>query len=288
MIARMSKRAPNPLPASQPNPNQAALDRAILALRMQRPDEAERIAAPIVRANRGNVLAAQVLGRALMMQGRAAEAVAPLERAARRSDDPAIETDLAAALAADGQGDAALTQLRKTTARRPPFLPAFLECGNQLAQRGRIDEAVTVLESALGFAPGAVDIRMALALLHVRRNARAEARGLLDDAAKAAPQRPDVLAALARVTAQDGDYAAAAALFRRALALNPEDIATRMSLGACLLELGEREDGEASLRVAARGGPQMAGQAITALASAAHGRFFLRPSDAAKFFRGRA
>jgi tetratricopeptide (TPR) repeat protein len=284
----MSTRAQSPFPASQPNPNQAALDRAILALRMQRPDEAERIAAPIVRANRGNALAAQILGRALMMQGRAADAVAPLERAARRSDDPAIETDLAAALAAAGQGEAALTQLRKTTARQPPFLPAFLEYGQLLAQRGRVDEAVAVLESALGFAPGALDIRMALALLHVRRNARAAARSLLDEAAKAAPQRPDVLAALARVMAQDGDYADAAALFRRALALNPEDIATRVSLGACLLELGQREDGEASLRLAARGGPQMAGQAITALASAAHGRFFLRPSDAAKFFRGKA
>jgi hypothetical protein len=60
---------------------------------------------------------------------------------------------------------------------------------------------------------------------------------------------------------------------------------TRNNLGACLLEIGEREAGEATLRAAARGVPQMAGQAITSLASASHGRFFLRPSAAAKFLR---
>jgi hypothetical protein len=47
--------------------------------------------------------------------------------------------------------------------------------------------------------------------------------------------------------------------------------------------MGEREAGEASLRAITRGAPQLAGQAITTLAAASHGRFFLRPSAAAKF-----
>jgi len=96
-----------------------------MALQMQRPDEAERIAAGVLKADRGNALAAQVLGRALLVQNRAAEAVVPLERAARRSEDPAIETDLAGALAAAGPGEAARDLFRRTTARRPPFPPAF-------------------------------------------------------------------------------------------------------------------------------------------------------------------
>ncbi len=60
---------------------------------------------------------------------------------------------------------------------------------------------------------------------------------------------------------------------------------TRNNLGLCLLEMGQREAGEASLRAATRGDPQMAGRALTSLAAASHGRFFLRPSAAVKFLR---
>jgi Flp pilus assembly protein TadD len=126
---------------------------------------------------------------------------------------------------------------------------------------------------------------VALAFAHIKCNDRVSARPLLQRAAADAPQRHDVLAALARVVAQDGEYPVAADLFRRVLALRPDDPVARSSFGACLLEMGERDEGEANLRLAARGGPQMAGRIITTLASASHGRFFLRPSDAAKFLR---
>src|SRR3954447_19935212 len=138
------------------------LENAVLALRMQRPNEAERLAASVLKSDRGNSVAAQILGRALLMQNRADEAILPLQRAARRSDDPAIETELAIALAAAGRRDEALDQLRRTTARRPPFAPAFLEHGGQLAKIGRFDEANAVLESGLAFAPDSVELRMEL------------------------------------------------------------------------------------------------------------------------------
>lgn len=279
----MSKHPLNRAASGQSRLVQQSLEEAILALRMQRPDEAERIAAGVLKANRSNLLAAQILGRALLMQDRADEAIIPLERVARRSDDPAIETELAGALAVAGRTEAALDRLQRITARRPPFVPAFLEYSNQLARGGRHDEAMTVLERGLEAAPDAVDLRVTLAFAYIKRNDRVSARTLLQRAVADAPQRPDVLAALARVLAQDGEYPAAADLFRRALALQPDDAVTRSSLGACLLEMGERDAGEASLRQAARGGPQMVGPTITALASASHGRFFLRPSDAVKF-----
>ena len=281
----MSKRPPVPSSAGWPNAIDRALDRATLALRMQRPDEAERIAADVLKANRGNARAAQVLGQALLMQNRPVEAIAPLERAARRNGDPAIETLLATALAAAGRRDEALDQLRRTTARRPPFAPAFLEHGGQLASTGRFEEANAVLESGLSFAPDSVELRMELGFLHLKRNNRAKARAMLSQALAAAPERSDVLAALARVMALDGEYAAAADLFRRALGLRPDDVMSRNNLGLCLLEMGQREAGEASLRAVARGAPQIAGLAITSLATASHGRFFLRPSAAAKFLR---
>ena len=272
-----------PTAPARPAGGHPALENADLALRMQRPDEAERLASGVLKSNRGNVLAAQILGRALIMQNRAAEAIDPLQRAARRSDDPATETLLATALAAVGRRDEALEQLRQAAARRPPFAPAFLEHGGLLAKLGRFDQAIAVLESGLALAPEAVDLRMELGYVHLKRNHRAHARALFLQVIAVAPQRHDAVAALAKVMALDGEYAAAADLYRRALGLRPDDAVTRNSLGMCLLEMGERTAGEASLRAAMRDAPQMAGQAITSLAAASHGRFFLRPSTAAKF-----
>jgi Tfp pilus assembly protein PilF len=250
---------------------------------MQRPNEAERLAEGLLKSNRGNALAAEILGRALLMQNRADEATIPLERAARRCDSPAIETLLAAAHAATGRSDAALDQLRRTMARRPPFPPAFLEMAGQLTRIGRLDEAIAVLEDGLALAPDVVDLRMELGYLSVKRNNRAKARALFLQVLAAAPERHDALVALAKVMALDGEYAAAAITYRRALGLRPDDAVTRNNLGICLLEMGERDAGEASLRAAMRGDPHTVGRAITSLAAASHGRFFLRPSAAAKF-----
>jgi Tfp pilus assembly protein PilF len=252
---------------------------------MQRPDEAERLAGGVLKANRGNALAAEVLGRALLMQGRADEAIVPLERAARRHDNPAIETLLATALAATERNNEALDQLRQTMARRPPFPPAFLEYAGQLSKTGRLDEAVTVLENGLALTPDAVDLRMELGFVSIKRNDRAKARAMFLQVLTAVPDRHDALVALAKVMVLDGEYAAAADIYRRALGLQPDDSVTRNNLGLCLLEMGQRDAGEASLRAAMHGDPQLAGRAITSLAAASHGRFFLRPSAAAKFLR---
>jgi predicted Zn-dependent protease len=269
----------------QPSSGDDALERANLALRMQRPDEAERLAARVLKANRGNAAAATILGQALMAQNRADEAIAPLQRAARRGGHPATETVLAAALSAAGRGEEAFDQLRQTTARRPPFPPAFREYADQLAKTGRVDEAIAVAETGLELAPGVIDLQISLAFLYVSRNSRAKARTTLLQALAAAPGRHDVLAALAHVMLLDGEYASAADMYRRLLALRPDDAVLHANFGACLLEMGEREAGEASLRSATRGRPEMVGRAIRSLAAVSHGRFFLRPSAVGKFLR---
>jgi len=282
----MSKGPPFPASPGRPNANDRALERAGLALRMQHPVEAERIAAEVLKANRGNVRAAQVLGQALLMQNRGAEAIAPLERAARRGEDPVVETLLGAAFALTGRIDEALEQLRRATARRPPYPPAFLEHGIQLARAGRFEEAMAVLESGLAFAPDAVDMQRELAALHLKRNDRIKAREILLRALKVAPDRPDLLSALAQVLLLDGEYASAAETFRRVVALRPDDAIARAELGRCQLEMGERDAGEASIRMATREKPELFGRAIMSLSVSSRGRFFLRPSAAAKFLRG--
>jgi Tfp pilus assembly protein PilF len=110
--------------------------------------------------------------------------------------------------------------LRRTTARRPPFPPAFIELGGQLGKIGRFDEGIAVLESGLALTPGVLDIRMGLGYIHLNRNDRAKARALFSQVFATAPGRHDALVALAKVMALDGEYAEAADLYRRALGLS--------------------------------------------------------------------
>jgi tetratricopeptide (TPR) repeat protein len=273
-----------PRPASErPGTNHQALEQAGLALRRQQPDEAERLSAGVLKADRGNIAAAQLLATALLLQGRAEEAIGPLQRAARRSRDPAIETLLARSLAAVGRTDDALDRLRLATERRPPYPPAFLELGVGLSDLGRVDEGAAVLEGGLALMPDADGLRLGLGYLHLKRNDRSSARQTFQKVHAAAPGRPDAMVGLAQVLALDGEYSAAADLYRRAIALRPDDAAMRVGLGKCLLEMGQRVAGETTIRAAAGGSAALAGKAITALAATPHGRLFLRPSAAAKF-----
>jgi tetratricopeptide (TPR) repeat protein len=278
------KPTPPPNPGPQRSPKQL-LERAGFALRMGRFAEAEELASEVLRANRNHPAGVMILAHALIAQNRGQEAIAPLEKAVRRNSDPSAETLLGAALGGAGRRAEAIEQLRRTTARRPPFLPAFQELAGQLAKGGRFGEAITVIEAALALAPQIIELQLDLARLHIEHNERGKARAILLGAQRAAPGRGDVLTALARVLLLDGDYAEAADTYRRALALHPDDAMTRADLAACLLETGERDAGEANLRQAFRGRPQMLGRATYALVQSSHGRFFFRQSAFAEFLQ---
>lgn len=265
-----------------------ALEQATLALRTQRPAEAERLAAGVLNTDRANPHAAQILGTALLLQGRAADAIEPLSDVARRSGDPAVETLLARSLAAAGRRDQAIARLRQATERRPPYPLAFLELGEALGASGRPREGIAVLEAGLALVPAADGLRIALGYLHLQCNDRPAARRRFEEVRRAAPGRGDAMVGLAKVMALDGEHAAAAELYRRALALRPDDVGSGLGLAKSLLELGEREAGEAALRTSTRGSDQVAGLALSTLTAASHGRFFLRPSAGRRFLQAKA
>lgn len=118
------------------------LERAAPALRGQQFGEAEPLALEVLKASKTDTAAVTMLGQALIAQNRAGEAMARLEKAARRSSDPNIETLLGAALFSAGRRVDAIEQLRRTVARRPPFIPAFQELAAQLVAGGRFEEAI--------------------------------------------------------------------------------------------------------------------------------------------------
>lgn len=259
------------------------LQQAFMALRAKQFDVARQLAGEALKSNRTDRNAVMILAHALIGLGRTDEAITPLERAAKRNDDPEIETLLGHALCGVGRTPDGIAQLRKTAARRPPYLPAFQELAGQIANCGDIGAAVGIMEQALALAPASVDLQLDLGRMHLRNNKRGEARRVLTAARSAAPGRTDILTELARAELLDGAYAEAADTYRHALGLRPDDLLSRANLAVCLMELGERGSGEAALRAVLRGRPHMLGRVALAMATSSRGRFFFRPSAAAKF-----
>lgn len=278
MSKRFSPERNKPLPP--------ALAKALMALQVQQFGEAELLASQVLKSDRGNTVAAEILGRALLAQNRLDEAIVHLAKFARRTDEPSIETLLALMLAAVGRQEEALDHLRRAVARRPHHIPAFVELALQLRKSGQIDEAMTVAEEGLSFAPQSADLQLALGYALADRNERVRAREVFAKAHAAEPTHHDAMMAFAAAMIWDGDYGQAADLYRHALAIKPLDD-TRIRLGKCLLELRQREEAEALFRTAAHGLSKMAAPSVIAMVSSSHGRIFLQPSSTLAFLRAR-
>ena len=278
-------------PSAPPNdPRKQAIDalltQATFELHRERPQEAERIAGEILKTNLRHPRALQVRGCALLMQGRVQEAVGILEDAVRSSHDPETETQLAIALRRCGRAAEALQVLKRAVKRRPPFPAAFHELGFLLVKLDHSDEAIKVLERGIALLPDDADLASQLGYVFEARNDRAKARAAFTRALSISPRHPSALLGLAGVLFDGGEFAQAASTLQFYLTLMPQDADAGIKLGACLLELGQLQAAYGCLRAATRSGSKYYGKALGSLSRAGNGRFWLRPSDAARFFRG--
>jgi Flp pilus assembly protein TadD len=273
-------------PSERQRAQAEALQRAQRAIQNDRPTDAERLAADILKANSGHLEATKLLGYALLMQGRAEEAIDPLEKAARTGRDPEVETQLAIALRQAGDPNKALTWLKRAVKRTPPFPAAFHELGFVLHSVGRSGEAVEALRQGLAVAPMMTEMAIQLGFVCYAINDRANAGAAFAHALSVNPAHPEAIQGLGTILMDQGNFAQATELFRRALSSNPDDTLARIALGKCQLELGDTEAGLACMRAAGARGSEFYGKVIAALLSSGHSRFWLRPSAAAKFLKG--
>jgi len=223
------------------------------------------------------------LGYALLAQGRGAEAIAPLEAAARNKHDPEIDTALAVAHRQAGRMDDALSRLKRTAKRHPQFAPALRELGSLLFALERFDEAVAALNRGLDVAPMMPELSIQLGLVLLHRRDCAGAKAAFARAIAIAPNAAEALLGIAKAHQEVGENNAAAGHLRRYLMLHPGDANAWLMLGQSLLELGERDAGYDCFRTVARNHPQRSGEVLRMLATSGHGHFWLRPSAAARF-----
>ena len=264
----------------------AALQRAMVALNSGHPADAERIAADVLKTNRRNVMALQILANALLLQNRIADAIAPLEAATRGNHDPQVETMLGIVLRQAGRIEDALSWLKRAVKRRPPYALAFYEFGCLLSFLNRDDEAVEAFNRGLDVAPLMPGLSVQLGYVQLRHKNYAEAKTAFGRALANSAGSPEALFGLAKAHQAVGDNAAAAGYFRQCLMSRPNDADMWLQLGYCLLELGDRAAGYECFRSATRADPQNYGNALSALVKSGRGRFWLKPSEAAQYFEG--
>ncbi|MGB6537733.1 MAG: tetratricopeptide repeat protein [Xanthobacteraceae bacterium] len=263
-----------------------ALQRAVSALNNGRPNEAEWIAGEVLKTHPRDGQALHILGYALLIQGRAQEAITPLEAAARIRHDPEINTQLAAALRQLGRIDDALHRLRRAIKRQPPHAAAFHELGCALASVKRFDEAAEAFSRGREIAPMVAEFSVQLGRVHLERRDFAGAKLAFARALEISPGAHAALFGLAKTHQDAGEYRTAVEYFRRCLGSRP-DPGILLNLGRCLLRLGQLDEGYECLRCAVRSDPQRYGSALGMLVKSTRGRFWLKPSAATQFLHGR-
>jgi tetratricopeptide (TPR) repeat protein len=226
----------------------------------------------------------QIRGCALLMQKRAADALAPLQAAAQSLRDAETDTLLAMALRQTGRAEEALSRLKRATKRQPAYAPAFHELGYLLMSLEHYDEAIETLHRGLEIAPMMPQLSIQLGEVLLRRRSHGEAKAAFTRALEIAPNSVDALFGLAKAHQSFGEAAPAATCYRRCLVLTPNDATCWLNLGHCLLQLGQSEAGYDCFRTAARANPKYYGKALASLAASGRGKLWLKPSTAAQFF----
>jgi Tfp pilus assembly protein PilF len=262
-----------------------AVQRALFALNNGRPQEAERMANELLKADPRHAQALRIYGYALLMQGRAEDAIASLEGAARSRHDPEVDTQLAIAFRQVGRRDEALSRLKRAIKGKPPFAGAFHEMGCLLSSLKRYDEAIEVFSKGLEVAPMMPELSVELGYVFLQRRDCAAAKVSFARALHISPGLHDALLGIAKAHQELGETAAAAEFFRHCLRQKPDDPNLWLNLGHCLLELGQLDAGHDCFRTAARGDDKRYGNALTSLAASGRGRLWLRPSAASQFLR---
>jgi arylsulfatase A-like enzyme/Flp pilus assembly protein TadD len=111
-----------------------------------------------------------------------------------------------------------------------------------LAESGRRDDALRVLEAARRTDPSSALVLLNIGTVHLLFGERKEAREALEGAIAREPRMARAYNSLGVVAAQEGDATRAADLWRQSLAINPGDLDTLFNLGKLLWRSGRRAE----------------------------------------------
>lgn len=206
-----------------------------------RPVEAEQRARALIAQHPKSGAIWQMLGLALIEQGKDALDVSNIA-AKLMPDDASAHNNLGNALVRAGQLDAAVTSYRRALALNPNFAEACNNLGNTLLDLGRLDEAEASWRRAIEIIPNYVAAHESLGNVLLRRGMADAAAASYRRALATQPDSVEMHNNLGAALADLGLIGEALASYRRALELQPDFAEAHNNLGSLLRGVGQLED----------------------------------------------
>jgi Flp pilus assembly protein TadD len=180
-------------------------------------------------------------GRKLLAQGRAAEAVVLLARAAAAApSNPRFQWGYGEALVATGAADNGLARFADAVHLAPGEFR--LPYARALDRAGRSADAAAAYEEVIGAEPSNLVVQEDLGHLYYRSGDFAKAAPFLEKAVGARGGDPVLRQELAYSVEKSGDKARAAQLYREVLGLAPGADVSRSHLAALVYEQGKSDE----------------------------------------------
>ncbi len=160
------------------------------------------------------------------------------------------DTNLGAALQADGRLDEAIARYRRAIAERPEYAPAYSNLATALRQTGRRQEAQATYERALALQPDFAAAHFNLANLLLEEGKTDQAAAHFERATRDEPASADAHNNFGIALASAGRVDDALREFRAAIALDPTSAKANRNLGDLLSTAGRTDEAIAALRTA--------------------------------------
>lgn len=183
----------------------------------------------------GNARAQENLGKALMKEGRFAEAVQPIREALRLTpdsqEDPELYTNLGRIFTQLGQFREAVDAYNHVAVLSPNDLLAQYNLGNAFLRVDDLEEAEFSFQKAIALDPNFIPAKGNLGMLLMRKGDYAGAEAQLQSVRTLAPQAASSYAMLADLRVEQGRFVEAVPLYREAVRIDPEarEIAERLA-----------------------------------------------------------
>lgn len=218
------------------------IQQMLLDFQHQRPEDAERLAQSILRMNSRELVALQILGLCMAMQGRASEAVIPFKKAAQLDKkNPELLSNLARAQHGANLFSDALETYHKLLRLVPDSAQIQTDRGTAFAKLKRYEEAARCFERAIALQPDYFLAWSNQGNLLSELRITEQAVQSYQRALQIHPDYPETWTNLGNALFDLGRYADAVECHEKALALNPNYGEAWSNHGNALLEMKEDE-----------------------------------------------